>query len=549
GGGLGTYFAETIKNDIVLTVGDDLITLKGAANLSKVNIDGVYKNPLSIVGTNGADNIINTLNGATIQALSGNDTITNSGASVIITGGKGNDSITNTGAGGNVYVYNAKFGDDTINGFNDNDTILIADTFDAELSGDVLTIKKGDVVKGTIKFINGSFTTTNVVKGTKEDESSMAEQISGLTYNEAGGYYEIATPEDLQALATYVNGGGDTSNTIFRQTADIDLSGIENFTPIGTSTNPFYGVFDGGIYDADGNFTGENRTISNLTINNPEAIAQGLFGVNSGTILSVNLVNANVTGADYVGGLVGYNYYGKIQFGIVCGANVTSSGTVGGFAGANDGGSIEGYWHKGDSTLNAVGASNGEDNITELYKLTLPQGILADGIGLAIGENIYVIAGDVTFASGVIADNASWQIDGGLAFNGTALSAVDGVYTANVTSDATIDATTFIGVNGGEFVNEFDNVSIVGSSAVEQIANYGSSVFIDGGDDADVIGNAGTNVTINGGDGNDEIENYISNVIIDGGKGNDAVLTVGDVLITTGEGSDTIQAITSASGA
>lgn len=59
------------------------------------------------------------------------------------------------------------------------------------------------------------------------------------------------------------------------------MSGVENFTSIGNSSNMFGGTFDGDYV--------------------------GLFGVNGGTIQNVTLDNVNISGNDNVGGLVGSN--------------------------------------------------------------------------------------------------------------------------------------------------------------------------------------------------------------------------------------------------
>ena len=50
------------------------------------------------------------------------------------------------------------------------------------------------------------------------------ETISGLTYNTAGGYYEIKDAQDLVDLATYVNAGNDAYGKTFKQTANITFA-------------------------------------------------------------------------------------------------------------------------------------------------------------------------------------------------------------------------------------------------------------------------------------------------------------------------------------
>ena len=82
--------------------------------------------------------------------------------------------------------------------------------------------------------------------------------------------------------------------------ADIDLSGIE-WIPIGNAEFPFSGSFDG-----------QNKTISNLTIQNATTDNQGLFGVFDCSLSDEKRCLSNIcvtgsitTSSPYVGGLVG----------------------------------------------------------------------------------------------------------------------------------------------------------------------------------------------------------------------------------------------------
>jgi hypothetical protein len=122
--------------------------------------------------------------------------------------------------------------------------------------------------------------------------------------------------------------------------ADIDLNN-ENWTPIGTSSSPFMGTFDG-----------NNHTISNLSIEVPEVGGQyaGLFGyIEGGSVENLNLVNVSITNGDNPSDQPEANYGGR--FGAVVGlidggsinnctvTNVTiqDMGHIGGIAGANKG--------------------------------------------------------------------------------------------------------------------------------------------------------------------------------------------------------------------
>lgn len=93
--------------------------------------------------------------------------------------------------------------------------------------------------------------------------------------------------EDLKQLATDVNAGTDYSGKYFEMTKDIDLSGIENWTPIGTKDKPFAGVFDG-----------KNHKIVGLKINSlPDGTASGsklylgLFGATSSDAVIDSVLN------------------------------------------------------------------------------------------------------------------------------------------------------------------------------------------------------------------------------------------------------------------
>lgn len=147
--------------------------------------------------------------------------------------------------------------------------------------------------------------------------------------------YLISTAEQLQQLATDVNGGNTYSGTYFKLTQDIDLSSVcskekGSWTSIGNFTNKFSGTFDGCGYK-----------ISGLYINSSSSY-QGLFGYldSDGTIKNLGIVNSNVTatgniGSISIGGLCGNNS-GTIEKCYNTG-NVTGNEAVGGVCGNNTG--------------------------------------------------------------------------------------------------------------------------------------------------------------------------------------------------------------------
>ncbi|MBR2034059.1 MAG: hypothetical protein IKA03_05245, partial [Alphaproteobacteria bacterium] len=177
-------------------------------------------------------------------------------------------------------------------------------------------------------YVDGLTSVTSAING------------AGLQANEE---YKVATKEDLQALATFVNGGGNTENMTFILAGDIDLSSVSNWTPIGNNSTlsaRFKGTFDG-----------NGHKIKNLTINNPSADNQGLFGhvESSSTIQNVGIEGANVEGKNYVGGLAG-RASGTITNSYATGDVSGQGNYVGGLAGIVAIGSIINSYATGDVT-------------------------------------------------------------------------------------------------------------------------------------------------------------------------------------------------------
>ncbi|NIP27033.1 MAG: PASTA domain-containing protein [Phycisphaerae bacterium] len=135
--------------------------------------------------------------------------------------------------------------------------------------------------------------------------------------------------------ASHLNTIGTEPNDMdkhFMLMADVDLSAYAgtSFNIIGSSSGmEFTGIFDG-----------NGHLISNFTYADPERPRVGLFGYTGGeaNIRNVTLVNVNVVGYYYVGGLVGYNE-GDITNCHVSG-HVNGHQEVGGLIGFSDDGAV-----------------------------------------------------------------------------------------------------------------------------------------------------------------------------------------------------------------
>ncbi len=111
---------------------------------------------------------------------------------------------------------------------------------------------------------------------------------------EYDGYYEINTAANLVEFASKVNGGETSAKA--RLTANINMAGTGDFTPIGSESKPFSGVFDGNGY-----------TIDSLSIKNQEYA--GLFGyVKDGSVKDLTLSNPSLftQNNNYLGFIAGF---------------------------------------------------------------------------------------------------------------------------------------------------------------------------------------------------------------------------------------------------
>ncbi|HPQ35527.1 MAG TPA: hypothetical protein PK563_13620, partial [Tenuifilaceae bacterium] len=141
----------------------------------------------------------------------------------------------------------------------------------------------------------------------------------------------IETAEQLDNVRQYI--GHSNNNKHFKQIADINLGVApwnegEGWDRIGygwgdITDKQFWGEYDGNYKKIDG-----------LYINRPDADELGLFGfIRECTIKNLFLTNVNVSGFEYVGGLVGLAWEdSSIEFCIVSGV-VTGDWDVGGIAG------------------------------------------------------------------------------------------------------------------------------------------------------------------------------------------------------------------------
>lgn len=171
----------------------------------------------------------------------------------------------------------------------------------------------------------------------------------------AGGSGTVSSPYQIETAAQ-LNKVRNYLDKQFILTADIDLSGYENWTPIGTLNE---NIFENGGHSTvafSGTFDGNGHTVSNLTATHQDLAGVGLFGAASSDALIKNLTveNASVTGYMSVAGIIGLNC-GSVENLTLKGENTISSvNCTGGILGGHGFGTIKNC-HVEDVTINVLG--------------------------------------------------------------------------------------------------------------------------------------------------------------------------------------------------
>lgn len=240
------------------------------------------------------------------------------------------------------------------------------------------------------------------------------------------GIYEIANADDLVAFSAMVNAGQGDINGVLMD--DIDMSSIENFTPIGSEAKPYGGTFDG-----------KGHVIQFLKVES-SGDNIGLFGFVKGGATVRNLIldsTCSIKGGNYVGlvgcsdgaGAVTLSCLGNEGSITAVAANAggiigcVSSGTgsmliercynAGHIVGGKESGALSGWIAKKITTINDcynIGVAEGIQKASKyLYRGTIAA---KSNIYSTLGEQEEIISPEIV-ASGELA----WTLNGGSVFN------------------------------------------------------------------------------------------------------------------------------------
>lgn len=190
--------------------------------------------------------------------------------------------------GGLIGYVNSEQGTSTIT----NNTLT-----DVNVVADLATNYYGDTTAESSNLLGAVASNGTSTPGTEFNTGNTLNNVTTtILPQKVDNYIPINDIEDLQALANAVNSGRNYSGQTLKLMTTIDLQNME-WTPIGNTSFSFNGTFDG-----------NNQTIKNLTISNPNANYVGLFGNAQGgaKINNLTIENASVQGRLGVAAVCGF---------------------------------------------------------------------------------------------------------------------------------------------------------------------------------------------------------------------------------------------------
>jgi len=265
--------------------------------------------------------------------------------------------------------------------------------------------------------------------------------------------YQVTNTSQLQCIES------QDLSAHYVLTSDIDASNTSEyydgagFDPIGSSSTPFTGTFDG-----------DEHVITGLTIDRPGTDYVGLFGATGGsaTVTDVGLEGVSITGDSGTGGLVGQNA-GTVRNAYARGS-VDGYRRIGGLIGDSSGtvansyasGSVTSNWNEAGGLIGALsgGSVTGSNASAEVNG----GGYSAGGL---IGDSASEATVQFSYATGSVSldqDDAGGlvgQNDGTVRFS----------YATGEVGAGGSDAGGLIGQNGGTLANVYATGAVSSSNA------------------------------------------------------------------------------------
>jgi filamentous hemagglutinin family protein len=283
--------------------------------------------------------------------------------------------------------------------------------------------------------VTGSF---NIAAGTTYNNAfnGTFTRVTGGS-GSSGSPYTISDVYGLQGVATmnlssYYNLANDIDAT-----TTVNWNGTAGFVPIS-------GLNGGGSGFA-GTLNGNNYVISNLYINQGGQSSVGLVGnaSNGAQIQNIGLINPNITGGNFVGGILGNSQGAYLTNVFVSGGSISGTGQYIGGVGGVGRDVISSSWSSATVTGTTAGAN-------------FVGGLIGHDLGYNISNSYST--GAVTSASG------SSDVGGLVGANDNGGTISNSYSTGAVTGSGVTNIGGFIGLNSGAISNSFFDTGTSGTS-------------------------------------------------------------------------------------
>ncbi len=256
----------------------------------------------------------------------------------------------------------------------------------------------------------------------------------------------LSDPADSRVvawLATACDGG----RCNFKLIDNLNMDGMTLVGPIGTAA---------GANSFNANFDGNDKTISNLTVNLPAMDNVGLFGYIEGAeIKSLGLVNVNVAGRNIVGSLIGHIEAGIVRNSYVSGVVSGTGDNVGGLAGG--------------SNISTIGSSYAMGNVTGI-------GVAGKAIGGLLGFNRGTLTN--SYATGMVTAGGSF-VGGLVGQNETGGGAISNSYSTSLIN-GNDSVSGLVGWSDGNVRDSYATGSVTGISNTSGLVGNNAGGMING---------------------------------------------------------------------
>jgi len=214
---------------------------------------------------------------------------------------------------------------------------------------------------------------------------------------DGNGAYEVCNIHQLQSIQTLGSGAGNSTplalidrlSRNYELGQDIDAAELGDFQPIGNCGPENNCMVVGDKFGFAGKFDGKQHIVRNLSVHRPQGAGTALFGVlaKSGKVGNLELADADVTGGQAVGILVGANF-GEVFNSRVSG-RVSGGPATGALVGGNAGTVADCQASASVTGKDAVGGLVGDMNGIVTGSLADSRVTGNNGVGGLVGLNTF----------------------------------------------------------------------------------------------------------------------------------------------------------------